>query len=340
MGSPADEIVKTNICEQAHNVKSYSGFVHIPGSILADIGGYNISTYFIYFEARVNASTAPLAIYLAGGPGESSTYAALSSESGPCYVNINGTDTINNPWSFNEYANVLYIDQPAQTGFSYSDLIDATFDVLSGSITSIDQADLPAVNASFGYGVYPDQNPDKTANNTVSAAKALWYFGEHWLSSFPKYKTESNKISVWGNSYGGYWVPETAVQYSKGLQNLSTNHSLSSKNLSVDAIGITNGCIDIASAITGYPDFAYNNTYGVRFGSEALYEEALHNITKPEGCHDLVDLCRASAEIGDPTYTGGNATVNEICMEAFYYCELNVIGSFPELDEVSGRSFP
>lgn len=222
-----------------------------------------------------------------------------------------------------------------QTGFSYDELTEATFDLLSGTITPIDQPGTPVVNASFGYGIYPSQNPNTTANNTVQAAKALWHFAEHWLSSFPGYTTQSNEISIWGNSFGGYWVPETAVQISKGFQNLSSEHALASKNLTIDAIGITNGCVDIESAMTGYPDFAYNNTYGVRFGSEALYEEALQNFTKPEGCRDLINLCRAAGEVGDPEYNGNNVTVNEICMEAFYFCELNVIGSFPELNEVS-----
>lgn len=125
------------------------------------------------------------------------------------------------------------------------------------------------------------------------------------------------------------------MQYSKQLKNLSSEHPLACKNLTIDSIGITNGCVDIESAMARYPDFAYNNTYGVRYGSEELYEEAMNNITKPDGCLDLVELCRISGEIGDPDFTGSNATVNEICIEAFYFCELNVIMSFPELNEVS-----
>jgi len=34
----------------------------------------------------------------------------------------------------------------------------------------------------------------------VTSAKALWHFAENWLSSFPEYKTTSNKISLWTNS--------------------------------------------------------------------------------------------------------------------------------------------
>lgn len=311
--------------------------MHLPGDVLSDVGGYDINTYFLYFEARNNAATAPLAIYLAGGPGESSTYAALSSENGPCYVNINGTDTVNNTWSFNNNANVLYIDQPVMAGFSYDELVNGTFDLSQVLITptEIDASSPPAVNASFGYGTYPSQNFNRTANNTVQAAKALWHFAEHWLSSFPGYATQSKDISIWGNSYGGYWVPETAVQFSEHLKSLTPCHPLNTKNLTIDAIGITNGCIDVAISAIGYPEFAYNNTYGVRFGTEELYDEVIQNLTMPGGCQDLIQQCRELAQLSDPDSTGGNATVNELCMEAFGFCEATVIGAFPDLQLVS-----
>lgn len=322
-------------------MKVYSGFVHLPGSLLSELGGYDINSYFLYFEARNNASTAPLGIYLAGGPGESSTYAALSSENGPCYVNIAGTDTIDNLWSFSNNINMLYIDQPVQTGFSWNELVNATFDLLTGDglITPIDfdPSSLPPVNASYGYGTYPNQLFNSTAKNTVQAAKSLWHFAEHWLSSFPGYATESNQIEIIGNSWGGYWVPETAVQITKGLQNLSSDHPLAHKNLAIDAIGITNGCVDLQSAMLGYPEFAYNNTYGVQFASEDEYESALNNYTMPGGCRGLIEECRTIGQESDPTFSSSNATVNELCMEAFGFCTQYIIEGFPDINQVSNR---
>jgi carboxypeptidase C (cathepsin A) len=60
---------------------------------------------------------------MTGGPGCSSEV-ALFGENGPCSVNANGTDTIKNPYSWNSKASVLYIDQPAGTGFSYGAGVD------------------------------------------------------------------------------------------------------------------------------------------------------------------------------------------------------------------------
>jgi Serine carboxypeptidase len=168
------------------------------------VGTYNISTYFWYFEARNNASTAPPSIYLSGGPGESSTYSALSSENGPCVANPDGISTTINPWSFNNYVNILYIDQPVQTGFSYDKLVNATYDLIDNVITPSDPEQLQgvSVNLTFGVGTYSSQDSLATTNNTVTSAKALWHFAENWLSSFPEYKTTSNKISLWTNSVG------------------------------------------------------------------------------------------------------------------------------------------
>lgn len=103
----------------------------------------------------------------------------------------------------------------------------------------------------------------------------------------------------------------------------------------MDTIGITNGCVDVESSLEGYPEWAYNNTYSIRFGSEDLYDEVMNNITKSGGALDLIQDCRAAGELGDPTFSGSNATVNKICMEALEYCEAYVIASFPKLNEVS-----
>lgn len=197
-------ILQTFICETTPGVKSFGGYVHLPASLLQGIADYNISTFFWYLEARHNASTAPLAIYLAGGPGESSIFTALSSESGPCYANTYRKTTTINPWSFNNYVNVIYNDQPVQTGFSYDTLVNGTYDVLTNAVTPVPQDQLHAVisNNSFSVGTFASQHPLRTTNTIVTTVKALWHFAENWLTSFPEYKSTSKGISVWTNSVG------------------------------------------------------------------------------------------------------------------------------------------
>ena len=62
--------------------------------------------------------TAPVTLWMTGGPGCSSEV-ALFGENGPCTVNEGGNATIRNPYSWNGKSNLLYIDQPTGTGFSY-----------------------------------------------------------------------------------------------------------------------------------------------------------------------------------------------------------------------------
>src|SRR5271156_6604985 len=107
--------VPTGICETDPNVNTYAGYVDVAP---------NKHIFFLFFEARTeNASTAPLTVWLNGGPGCSSMYGAFA-ENGPCFIDYYGNVT-NNPYSWTNVSNMLYIDQPAQVGFSYSNPVPA-----------------------------------------------------------------------------------------------------------------------------------------------------------------------------------------------------------------------
>lgn len=80
--------------------------------------------FYWFFESRSAPSTDPLVLWMTGGPGCSSEV-ALFGENGPCSVNKEGTDTVTNPYSWNTAANILYIDQPTGTGFSYGTGLDS-----------------------------------------------------------------------------------------------------------------------------------------------------------------------------------------------------------------------
>ena len=288
-------------------------------------------------QARNDPSTAPLAIYLAGGPGEASSYSAVSSENGPCYVDPNGKSTTNNTWSFNNYVNKLYIDQPVQTGFSYDQLANGSYDVNSGVVTPLDSEQLASAhtNTTIGVGTFASQTYLGTTKSTVTSVKALWHFAETWLTSFPEYNTTSEKISVWGNSvrpvtlrclvssntrqYGGFWVPAIVSSFQKQLA--STTISSHLHGLTMDTLGITNGCVDLLYQGTAYSEFLHNNTCGLQLISETQYKETLLNFTKPGGSRDLILECRELGRLGDPESIGDNQTVNEACNLATDYLE-------------------
>jgi len=122
-----------------------------------------------------------LAIYINGGPGASSLV-AVGSENGPCHITEDSNGTTLNPWSWNNEVNILYIDQPVQTGFSYDVLTNGTLDQVTSIVTPADFSDgIPESNNTFLVGTFASQNQNFTANTTSIGAHGLWYFTQAWL---------------------------------------------------------------------------------------------------------------------------------------------------------------
>jgi len=96
------------------NVQQYSGYFHLSTSGILSAKNY----FYWFFESRKAPKDAPIVLWMTGGPGCSSEV-ALFGENGPCSVNAAGNETMPNPHSWNSAVNLLYIDQPAGTGFSY-----------------------------------------------------------------------------------------------------------------------------------------------------------------------------------------------------------------------------
>jgi carboxypeptidase D len=94
--------------------------------------------------------------------------------------------TVLNPWSWNNEVNMLYMDQPVQTGFSYDKLINGTVDetVLPYIVTPLSPSgSIPEVNSTTLLGVFPSQSPLSTANTTSTAALAAWHFMQIWMKA-------------------------------------------------------------------------------------------------------------------------------------------------------------
>ncbi|KAF2734906.1 alpha/beta-hydrolase [Polyplosphaeria fusca] len=322
------EYNEVSICETTPGVDSYSGYVHLPASVIPDLQGntpFNISTFFWYFAARNNPEDAPLAIYLAGGPGDASTFAPLE-ENGPCYANKDGNSTTLNPWSFNNNVNMLYIDQPSHVGFSYDEIIDGTFSVLDGVIYN---QSLPN-NQTMISGRFPSQNPETTANTTTLAASALWHFSQVFLSEFKEYSGPKDTISIWGNSYGGYYTVGTFVYFQDQNEKIAngTLDCETYRTIHLDTLGITNGCIDVEISGASYVTLPFNNTYDVQIFNETVYEAGLEAFYGPGGCVELSRKCRALQILKDPGSIGNNEEVNAACGNATAFCFENVLNPY------------
>ncbi|KAI9297692.1 hypothetical protein K502DRAFT_363093 [Neoconidiobolus thromboides FSU 785] len=198
----AIRIKEPKLCDK---VQQYSGYLDTKS---------NKHFFFWFFESRNNPSKDPLILWLNGGPGCSSMLGLLM-ENGPCRVNKFGNGTNIHPHSWNSNANILYVDQPINTGFSY------------------------------GTG---------TPTNTIASTKELYPFLQLFFKEFPKYR--HLEFHIFGESYGGHYVPELAkVVHENNIVAEPSNY------INLKSIGIGNGVTDPLVQYEYYPDMACNNTY-------------------------------------------------------------------------------
>ena len=152
--------VPAGICEQDPEVKSFSGY--------ADVSE-DEHIFWWFFEARnEDPEEAPLTVWINGGPGSSSMI-GLFEELGPCGVDYFG-NVYNNPYSWTNASNMLFIDQPSQVGFSYSKPVKAWSTGEDIIALPDDVTACPDYAPPGSCGTYAYPNLTLTANSTAAAA--------------------------------------------------------------------------------------------------------------------------------------------------------------------------
>ncbi|CAM1505608.1 Fc.00g112450.m01.CDS01 [Cosmosporella sp. VM-42] len=91
-------------------VKQYSGYL--------DDEEEDKHLFYWFFESRNDPKNDPVVLWLNGGPGCSSL-TGLFLELGPASIDKK-LKIVNNPYSWNNNASVIFLDQPVNVGFSYS----------------------------------------------------------------------------------------------------------------------------------------------------------------------------------------------------------------------------
>jgi hypothetical protein len=90
--------------------------------------------------------------------------------------------------------------------------------------------------------------------------------------------------------------------------------------IQIGTIGIINGCTDMLTQASYYPEIAFNNTYDIQAITLNEYKAANKAYYQPGGCHSLVETCRHLATEFDPSNNGNMPLVNEACIKADMYC--------------------
>ncbi|XP_014514444.1 serine carboxypeptidase-like [Vigna radiata var. radiata] len=131
--------------------------------------------FYFFFESR-NSKKDPVVIWLTGGPGCSSELAVFY-ENGPFKIADN-MSLVWNDYGWDKVSNLLYVDQPTGTGFSYS----------------TDKRDIR-------------HDEEGVSNDLYDFLQA--FFAEH-----PEYA--ENDFFITGESYAGHYIPAFAARVHRG----------------------------------------------------------------------------------------------------------------------------
>lgn len=168
---------------------------------------YNSNLFFWFFckEGR-DWEYAPVILWLQGGPGCSSMY-GLFEENGPFIVTKKGLKRRKYSWT--KYYNIIYIDQPVGSGFSFT-------------------------NSSFGY-----------INSQEQVADHLYEALTQFFQLYPE--LENNEFYISGESYAGRYIPAIAFKIHKlkmaGKCNLNLK-GLFMISATIDGVSLTNNLAD------------------------------------------------------------------------------------------------
>ncbi|XP_060173991.1 serine carboxypeptidase-like 26 isoform X1 [Lycium barbarum] len=161
-----DKVTKLPGQPNSPQVSQYSGYITVNKT-------HGRALFYWFFQSQFESSKKPLLLWLNGGPGCSSIGYGAATELGPLLVQSNGTGLDFNVHSWNNEANLLFLESPVGVGFSYTNT--------SSDLTNLDD--------DF-------------------AAEDAYNFLVNWLERFPEFKNREFFIS--GESYAGHYVPQLA----------------------------------------------------------------------------------------------------------------------------------
>lgn len=98
---------------------------------------------------------------------------------------------------------MLYIDQPAQTGFSYSTPVPGYLGLLDTDFIQLPTSDCPGW--ADGCATYTQNNAIDTVNSTIGGAPGMWRALQGFMGAFPTYSRSSFHFTT--ESYGGHYGP-------------------------------------------------------------------------------------------------------------------------------------
>lgn len=146
-------------------------------------------------------------------------------ENGPCQIANEGKNVTWNPYSWNENFNILFVEQPVGTGFSYQDVGE------------------PKVDRSW------------------QAGEDLYAFFQVFFSRFPEYADA--KFHMAGESYGGTYVPNSAAVVHKHNKALEVQPVPGLRRINLDSVILANGLSDPYVQFAAFGEWLCEGPYAI-----------------------------------------------------------------------------
>lgn len=288
----------------------FFGEEHYPGYIPLE---GNFKLFYWFFRARNHNPAAPFVIWLQGGPGCAGTGSALG-DTGPYNVEDNLSLTQRQD-SINDFADVLFVDQPLGTGFS---------------------------NCSVRERIPKDEE---------SVGKDMVVFLTRFLDRFPELKNRN--LYLLGQSYAGHYVPALAKCFLDAgfpVKGAAINNGWYHPFIHIRARGVyayTRHLCSLTERILGYIveeiqllcvrmkwwdavayaeyliDGLYRgfgtkrfNEYDTRVPCEPDNEDCFNSTTLEDFLNNT--QVREELGVGDRTFDSCNATIEEIMVKDIY----------------------
>ena len=207
-----------------------------------------------------------LVMWLNGGPGCSSLGAGVLYENSPVTIPLRPAGDccvskdeplVYNPYAWTNVTKLLYIEQPISVGFSHAE----------------NDMEIPVDEDDVAGDVYA--------------------FLQHFYQLFPDLLT-STKVTIFGESYAGMYVPSIAHKIHRENLNPSSHKSV---DIRLEGIGLGNGWVDARVQGPATIDYAYWHGMIDEHTRQNLHAEWKHCITHSDGVtdDDVID----SMEIDD-----------------------------------------
>ncbi|CAD7079968.1 unnamed protein product [Hermetia illucens] len=179
------------------NIRSYSGYLTVNEK-------YKSNMFFWYCPAKNNPETAPIILWLEGGPGASSIF-GLFIENGPVEMTDNG-NVQRRTYSWNNDYNVVYIDNPVGSGYSFTE-------------------------NDAGYA----QNNDDVNRDLYEALSQLYKL-------FPQF--ENLPLYIAGSSYAGKFVTALGYKIHKTQEEATKAGNRPPVNIKLGGLAMGNAFVD------------------------------------------------------------------------------------------------